>query len=149
MIAPFPHRYTVRLAGGQLVAPPRAPIAAGPPPQFGGSDTVWSPEELLVSAALSCLWTTFAAYARRDGLEFDTWSGTGTAILAKGAPVPRFTSITLQVTLHVAMGNEDRARRLLHTAEQRCIISNALNVPVTLEASILATVPVMQPASAS
>ena len=132
-ITPFPHRYTVRLVGGQLTAPPRAPIAAGPPPQFGGSDDVWSPEELLVAAALECLWTTFEAYARHDDLAVQSWSGTGIAVLDKGSPVPRFTSITLRAELVVAESDVERARRLLQTAEQRCIISHALSVPVTLE----------------
>lgn len=132
-IAPFPHRYTVRLVDRQLVAPPRAPIAAGPPPQFGGSDGVWSPEELLVAATLECLWTTFEAYARHDALTIQSWSGTGVAVLEKGSPVPTFTSITLRVEMVVAESDMERARRLLQTAEQRCIISHALNVPVTLE----------------
>jgi len=135
-LAPFPHRYVVRLSDRHLVGPPRAPIELGPPPQFGGTDRVWSPEELLVGAALECLWTTFEAFARRDALEVRAWSGTGVAVLDKGAPVPVFTSITLTVELTVAAGDEERARRLLTTAEQRCIISNALKVQVTLETSV-------------
>jgi organic hydroperoxide reductase OsmC/OhrA len=135
-IAPFPHRYTVRLSDRQLVAPPRAPIALGPPPQFGGSDGVWSPEELLLGAALECLWTTFEAYARHDALEVRDFSGTGSAVLDKGAPVPVFTSITLAVELTVTAADEERARRLLATAEQRCIISNALKTSVTIETTI-------------
>ncbi len=67
-MTPFPHQYIVTLADGELRAPPRAPIAAGPPPQFDGSDRVWSPEELLVAATLECLWTTFENLARRQGL---------------------------------------------------------------------------------
>lgn len=138
-IAPFPHRYTVRLEDRRLLAPPRAPIAAGSPPQFGGSETVWSPEELLVAAALECLWTTFEAYARHRALEVHTWSGTGTAVLEKGAPIPTFSSITLAVDMTVPAGDEERARQLLETAEQRCIISNALKVPIRLEATIRAS----------
>lgn len=137
-IAPFPHRYTVQLVDRQLLAPPRAPIAAGSPPQFGGSDDVWSPEELLVAAALECLWTTFEAYARHDALTVQGWSGTGVAVLEKGSPVPKFTSITLRVELTVADSDAERARRLLHSAEERCIISRALNVPVTVEPVIRA-----------
>ena len=135
-IAPFPHHYTVRLADRQLVAPPRAPIAAGSPPQFGGTDTVWSPEELLVAATLECLWTTFEAYARHDGLEVHDWSGTGTAVLEKGSPIPAFSAITLQVEVAVAPADEQRTRNLLESAEKRCIVSNALKVPVVLEATI-------------
>jgi organic hydroperoxide reductase OsmC/OhrA len=135
---PFPHRYAVTLSNKQLLAPPREPIALGPPPQFDGSDLVWSPEELLVGAALECLWTTFEAYAKRDALNVIDWSGTGVAILDRGPGIPVFTSITLAVELRVAAGDEDRAKRILEKAEKGCIISNALNVPVTLEMQITA-----------
>jgi organic hydroperoxide reductase OsmC/OhrA len=133
---PFPHHYRVTLSNAQLLAPPREPIAAGPPPQFGGSDRVWSPEELLLAAVLECLWTTFDAFARRDQLVVHDWSGTGVAVLDRGRPVPVFTSITLAVALSVNDGDEERARRLLADAEQKCIISNALAVKVTVEATI-------------
>jgi organic hydroperoxide reductase OsmC/OhrA len=135
-IAPFPHRYVVRLEDRQLLAPPRAPIEAGAPPQFGGSDQVWSPEELLVAAALECLWTTFEAHARRDALVVERWAGTGVAVLDRGPGVPVVTSLTMHVDLRVAAGDELRARTLLELAERRCIISNALRVPVLLDVTI-------------
>lgn len=138
---PFPHRYVVSLSKKQLLAPPRDPIAVGPPPQFDGSDRDWSPEELLVGAALECLWTTFAAYARRDGLTVHDWSGTGVAVLDRGPRVPTFTSITLAVELRVNGGDEERGRALLEKAEKGCIVSNALNVPVALEATVIGAAP--------
>lgn len=138
-VAPFPHRYTVTLSDGLLAAPPRSPIAAGTPPQFGGTDRVWSPEELLVGSVLECLWTTFQAYASHDALDVRVWSGSGTATLEKGAPVPTFSAIALSVDLVVASADIERARRLLDAAEKRCIISNALKVPVTLEARVTGT----------
>jgi organic hydroperoxide reductase OsmC/OhrA len=134
-IAQFPHRYTVGLEGRQLHAPPRAPIAAGPPPQFGGTEEVWSPEELLVGAVLECLWTTFEAFARRDGLTAG-WSGTGVGILDKGPGGPVFTSIEVAVELEVDVADEARALRLLASAEKHCIISNALRAPVHVEATV-------------
>lgn len=136
-MTPFPHRYSVRLANAELSAPPRAPIAAGPPPQFGGSDRVWSPEELLLGATLECLWTTFEAFARRDRLTVHDWSGAADGILDRGPRGPVFTSITLSVAMTVDAGDEERARRILDKAEQGCIIANALNVKVNVEATVL------------
>src|SRR5690606_35571801 len=78
-VAPFPHHYTVSLSGDELLALPRAPIAAGAPPQFGGSEDVWSPEELLAGAVLLCLQTTFAAFAKRASLRVLDWQGRITA----------------------------------------------------------------------
>lgn len=134
--APFPHTYSVRLQDRRLGAPPRAPIAVGAPPQFGGSNEVWSPEELLVGAVLECLWTTFEAYARHEQLEVIGWLGTGTGILDKTPTGPQFTSITLAVQLSVAAADRERAQRILATAEKHCIISNALRIAVKVEADI-------------
>ncbi len=134
--APFPHRYTVTLQERRLTGPPRAPIAVGAPPQFGGSDEVWSPEDLLVGATLECLWTTFEAYARREQLEVASWRGTATGVLDKGPTGPVFTSITLAIEMTVDAADIERAGRILATAEKNCIISNALRVAVTVEADI-------------
>lgn len=132
---PFPHRYTVTLADRELLAPPRAPIALGPPPQFDGDDRRWSPEELLVGATLECLWTTFEAYARKHKLAVHGFSGSGVGVLDRGSPVPKFTGIELAVELRVDPGEERRAEELLAKAEQGCIISHALAVPVTVTAA--------------
>lgn len=137
-IAPFPHHYEVTLTGGQLTAGPRAPILAGAPPQFGGQDDVWSPEELLVSAALLCLQTTFEAFARRASLPIPAWRGTAVGTLDKGRGGPVFSSIALAVELETAPGDEDRTRELLTTAEQHCLITRALQVPVTVTVAVRA-----------
>ncbi len=41
------------------------------PPVFRGTDpSLWSPEELLVTAAASCLTVTFSGLAAREGLTY-------------------------------------------------------------------------------
>ncbi|HEY6562322.1 MAG TPA: OsmC family protein [Polyangiaceae bacterium] len=124
------------MADGLLGADPRPPIPAGAPPQFGGTDKVWSPEELLVAAVLLCLKTTFDAYARRESLEVRDWRGTGTGVLDRSPTGPAFTSVQLRVELKVGSGDEERARKLLDTAEHHCIIANAIKAPVQLDASV-------------
>lgn len=135
-IAPFPHRYIVELAGDQLRSLPREAIRVGAPPQFGGTDDVWSPEELLVGSAVTCLKTTFDAFARRDGLAFREWTASGTGVLVKGASGPRFDEISIHVTFSVDEGDEDKAHRVLATAERNCIISRALTCPVHVELAL-------------
>ena len=128
-VAPFPHTYIVHLQDGALVTSPRDEIAIGPPPQFGGSERVWSPEDLLLGATLSCLQTTFAAYAKAAGLSICGFDGTARAQLVKGPAGPVFTSIELAVTLNVPAEDATRAEQVLRTAERNCIISRALAVP--------------------
>ncbi len=137
-IAPFPHRYSVALANRQLSAPPRAPIAAGAPPQFGGSDSVWSPEELLVALALLCLSTTFDAFARREALAVRDWRGDATGVLDKGPTGPTFSAVDVRVEIVVGAGDEERCSRLVASAEKHCLISHALRCPVRVEAYVRA-----------
>lgn len=137
-ISPFPHRYVVSFADDLLIADPRPRIPGGAPPQFGGSDRVWSPEELLVAAVLLCLKTTFDAYARRDALAVRSWRGTGTGVLEKSPAGPAFSSVELDVELEVGPGDEERARKILDTAERHCILSNAIKAPVHLVATVRA-----------
>jgi organic hydroperoxide reductase OsmC/OhrA len=136
VIAPFPHRYVVTLSDGQLEAPPRPAVRVGAPPQFGGSHEVWSPEELLVSAALLCLKTTFDHFARREALAYRGWRGSGTGVLDKTREGPAFSAIELNVELSVAAEDEERAERIFAAAERNCIISRSLRAPVTATLAI-------------
>lgn len=137
--APFPHHYEVALVDAQLVGAPRPPMPVGAPPQFGGVDTVWSPEDLLLGATLECLWTTFVAYARREQLQHQGWRGRARGVLDKGPTGPVFTSIVLEVDFSVPAADVARAHTTVTTAESNCIISRALNVPVTVVATITGT----------
>jgi organic hydroperoxide reductase OsmC/OhrA len=135
-IAPFPHRYVVTYDGGQLLAEPRPPIRAGAPPQFGGSHDVWSPEELLVGAAVLCLQTTFSSLARRAGVHTLAWKATATGILDKGPAGPVFTAIRIAVEITTDPGDEARVEALVHTAERHCIVSNALKAPTEVTVAV-------------
>lgn len=133
MIAPFPHQYRVTVDRGHIDAPPRVAIEGGAPPQFGGTDTVWSPEELLAGSVALCLWTTFDAFARREQLLVDGWRCAANAILDRGPEGPSFTAIRLQVTMVVAPERKEQAEALLLRAKKHCIVGNALRCPVELE----------------
>lgn len=135
-IAPFPHRYVVTLENDRLQALPRAAIPVGAPPQFGGAESVWSPEELLVGAVVTCLKTTFDSFARRESLAVARWKASGTGILAKGSSGPWFTEIMIHVSLETAPGREQEARRVLALAERNCILSKSVTCPVHVELTV-------------
>ncbi len=139
--APFPHHYRVALdwdAGtvAQLSAAPRVSIAGGAPPEFGGTDEWWSPEQLLLGAASLCLMTTFQALAARKALEVRSYSGRAEGTLAKTSAGLAFTSIVLSVTATVAAADVARAEQTLAEAKKYCIVANALKVPIELRASV-------------
>ncbi len=141
--APFPHHYRVALdwsasSVAALSAPPRAVIAGGAPPEFGGTNAWWSPEQLLLGAASLCLMTTFQALAARKALPLLSYSGRAEGTLDKTSSGLAFTSIVLEVTTTVAEADVTRAEQLLAEAKKHCIVANSLKVPIELRAVVQA-----------
>ncbi len=136
MAAPFPHEYRASLnwigeRSATLSAAEQPMILGGPPPQFDGSPTLWSPEELLLSSVQLCLMTTFFSLAMKRRVEVSSYKSEIIGILAKTADGIRFTKIALKVDLKSKTSPEE-AKEMLRTAKKYCIISGALNVQVEL-----------------
>lgn len=143
MALKFPHPYTATVsriahARARIEAPPRAPLVGGPPPELGGDATTWSPEHLLCSALGLCLFATFEAYALREQLDVIDWRDTATGMLDRTSGGLAFTSFSIDVELTVDRGDVARAEAILERAKRHCIVSNALGVPVHVEARIAA-----------
>ena len=119
-IAPFPHHYTVGLENESLIAPHRAPILG------------WSPEDLLVGAALLSAKTTFDAYAASAGVPIYSWAGSATGILDRSTSGLVFTSIALDVDVETAPGLEGQVADLLRKVERTCIVSRSLTARVEI-----------------
>lgn len=141
--APFPHTYRIRVAGrdaatstGSLDAEGAPTVTCGPPPQFGGQDTWWSPENLLLGAVGSCHMTTFLALARHKGMEVDGLTCEVEAKLDKTREGLRFTSLVVDLSLEMAKPECDGVQRLVEKTHQHCIVTNALSVPVEVRATI-------------
>ncbi len=81
----FPFPVAVEWIGGRRVAVEvegKHPVEVAPPTVFRGTDpSVWSPEDMLVAAAASCLAVTFTGLAERDGLTYKGLRVDGNGIL--------------------------------------------------------------------
>ena len=100
----------------------KAPLEVAPPPVFRGTEPdVWSPEDLLVAAAASCLAVTFTGLAQREGLAFDALD-----IAASGLAGPRddgrfgFTRVEIELTVSVAAEDAAAAAEIAARAEATC-----------------------------
>lgn len=124
---------------GTLTAPQRPAILTGAPPEFGGTDDVWSPEHLCVAAVNSCVMLTFIAIAANSKVAFRSYSAAATGTLEKVEGCgPVITRVVVKP--RIAIGPEvDRGKveRLVKMAEKNCFISNSLNATVTLEPEIV------------
>jgi organic hydroperoxide reductase OsmC/OhrA len=99
------------------------------PPQFGGMEDRWTPEDLLLSAVASCFTTTFHAVAGYSKFEYLDLEVEVDGTVSKTSSGYCFTGIVVRPKL--TLGDEAaRARglELLKKAKGLCLVSRALGV---------------------
>ena len=102
------------------------------PPEFkGGIEGVWSPEELLVPSAASCLAITIAAVADARGAELREIDVDGVGQVER-VPGKGFRFLVIELTVEVEAEDEHPhvVQGIVEEAERRCIVRAALDVPV-------------------
>ncbi len=107
-------------------------IEITPPPEFRGTDpSTWSPEDFFVAAAGSCLAVTFTGLAARAGLTYDrlTVDGDGVAGRREDGRFG-FVRLLLRFSVEVSPADEALARELAQKAEETCLVSVSLDLPV-------------------
>lgn len=131
----LPHTYTVNFEQSDKLIKTdseKAPtILAGAPPQFGGQDTNWSPETLILASIGQCLFLTFLAVTRASKFDFENYKSQVIGTLEKTDKGTAFTGAKISVSL--SSKDEDKAKRLLEKAEKNCLITNSLDFKCTLE----------------
>ena len=142
----FPHHYPATasaMATGNVdvTSPGLVTLDTAPPAEFGGPGDVWSPETLLVASVANCLILTFRAIARASRLEWNSLRCDVDGELDKIDRVTQFTGFELRVHLEVPAGTDPgKAERLLHKAEQGCLITNSLKAGSHLVAEVTVAV---------
>jgi len=107
------------------------------PPQFGGLEGRWTPEDLLLTAVGSCFATTFRALADYSKLSYKDLEVEVAGTVQKVESGYSFKEIATRP--HLALLREDDQRialHLLHKAQELCLIARSLSVKHTFEPSL-------------
>ena len=131
----------VRAARGRTVTVEiegKRPLDVAPPPVFRGVDPeVWSPEDLFVAAAASCLAVTFTGLAERAGVAFESLEVGADGVAGVRADGPfGFTHVLLELRVAAAPDDVERVRELAAQAEATCLVSASLALPVEVTVSV-------------
>jgi len=115
---------------------PSIDVAA--PPEFGGPAGVWSPEHLFVAALAACLMTTFRAIADASGLDVLEYKDESSGHLQRGDD-RRYSFDVVTLRPRVLINDEskiERTLRLLHKAEEACLVSRSVLSQIVLEPTV-------------
>ncbi len=129
-------RTTVRIEG-------KPPLEIAPPPEFRGTDPgLWSPEDTFVAATASCLGVTFAGLAARQQLPLHDFTVAAEGVVGRRTD-GRFGFIRVEqtVTVRTDPGHEAAARALVAQAEDSCLVSASLDLPVETTVAIETALP--------
>ncbi len=133
------YRTTVTWEGGKscrLSADGRPDLAIGTPPEFGGPEGRWTPEECFIGSIAGCLVSTLLFFAERAKLTLSACTADGAGLMEKTSEGLRFTRVDVRIGVTVADHAEaERARGLRDRLERYCPVSASLRCPVSLELS--------------
>ena len=107
------------------------------PPQFGGLEDRWTPEDLLMTALASCFTTTFHAIAGYSKFEYTDLEVEAEGTVSKTGTGYSFSEIAIRPRLTIP--NEDKRERaisLLQKAKELCLVSRALATPQNFETRV-------------
>jgi len=107
-------------------------LTVTPPPEFGGPPGAWTPEDLFVSAAETCLMMTFAFLVRGKKLSVATYKSRAVGVLSKEREGLRFSRVEIypEVTVNGGPDQVNLARELMRRAEAGCLVARSLSCPV-------------------
>lgn len=138
----LPHQYQVKATGkpdqNLDVSVANIPdLVVAPPAQFGGPGNEWSPEDLFMASIASCFILSFKAIARASKFSWVSITCDSEGVLDRLDGKTQFTKVITKATLVItATESVETAERLLHKAEQSCLVVNSLTSESVLECTV-------------
>ncbi len=115
-------------------------VMSAPPEAFGGPGDLWSPETLLVAAVADCFILSFRAIARASAFSWSDLQCRVDGTLDKVDRENRFVAFMVHASLTIGSdADEAKGEKLLHKAEQLCLITNSLIADSHLSVEIIKT----------
>jgi organic hydroperoxide reductase OsmC/OhrA len=137
----YKHRVVAWWSSGQtgIAKSDSAPNAIhfAAPPQFGGLEGRWTPEDLLVIALASCFTTTFHAIAGNARFEYTDLEVEAEATVSKTGAGFSISEIVIRPSLTIPNDDKrEQAMSLLQKTKELCLISRALATPQIFETKV-------------
>jgi organic hydroperoxide reductase OsmC/OhrA len=102
-----------------------------------GDRRILNPEQLVVMAAASCQLLWFLHLAAKARLDVIGYEDDASGLMPMDEQPVRITEITLRPRIAIASeASEERVRRLVELAHERCYVANTLGSEIRIEPSV-------------
>ncbi|PWH82666.1 osmotically inducible protein OsmC [Algibacter marinivivus] len=109
-----------------------APLEVSAAKPFRGDETLYNPEDLLLSALASCHMMSYLYVCAQNNIEVLNYEDNAEAILeVEGSGSGRFKKVTLNPVVTIKDASKKELAKTLHEKANRlCFIANSCNFPV-------------------
>jgi organic hydroperoxide reductase OsmC/OhrA len=112
-------------------------VEVATPPEFGGPENIWTPEDLLTSSVATCIMTSALFFLDRSKIALRAYRSNAAATMEKGPAGLTITGVKVSVTVELEDPSQaDSARKAVEQAEKTCPISNSLKCPVEMDLQV-------------
>ena len=133
---PYLFETELHLKGDTLtMSGPGKDLELEPPPEFGGTGTRFSPEDLFVASIGSCLCLTFKEFMVKAGESVEKMSCRAIGRLEGDGTGLRFSRIDLYPKITVS-GSVEKTEKILQQSKLRCLVGRSTDVFVMLHPEI-------------
>ncbi len=116
---------------GILKSEGKPDIEVATPPEFGGPEGCWSPEDLFTASAETCNMTTFLGIILRRGIELESYETETVGVLESTDEGARMVSITIKPKVKVKNAKDaEKVAKLLERTHQHCLVANSMTAEV-------------------
>jgi len=128
-------KWNIEAGNGMMTSGTRIPVMFAPPAEFGGTDKVWSPEQLLASAVASCYMTTFLHFADMLKIKIKELDVDVKMEIEKQDKMGfKATKYFVRPRIAFATSQSEQAiENLLSKAKRYCIVSNSVCGDIRVE----------------
>jgi len=137
-IKPIVHEYKTQLTWtgekkGTLGCEGKPDIKGACPPEFGGHEELWTPEDMFVGSMELCAMATFLWLAEKKRLDIISYTSEtlGKASMSDGKM--RFTTIEVRPKVVVPRDDDiQTARDLFDSIDRWCLITNSISTKIDI-----------------
>jgi len=122
---------------GRLSCAGKPDLEVATPPEFGGHEGIWTPEDLFVASVNVCVMATFLYYRAKMGIGLVAYESEAEGVLESAEGGIKFTRATIRPRVVVATeGDRQKAEEALRLSDEDCLISRSMNVAVRVEPAV-------------
>ena len=120
----------------------KPPILGSASSRYLGEDSRYNPEDLMLASLAECHLLTYLALAAKAGIPLASLVVSARGAIGKVEGKMRFAWATVSPNTVVReVADLERARSLHSQAHEECFMSNSVNFPVTVEATLSVATP--------